>query len=153
MNQPADRREQELETAIELATRAHAGQVDKAGAPYIEHPLRVMKRLPPGDFEGRIVAVLHDVLEDTEVERADLEAAGFSAAVCDALRALTHRDGEPNRIYWARVADDPLARRVKLADIADNSDESRLSKLPPDVAARLRAKYARAREALGDTAR
>jgi (p)ppGpp synthase/HD superfamily hydrolase len=113
-----------LERAIALAAAAHAGQRDKGGEPYILHPLRVMLRLR--DDDARIVAVLHDVLEDTPLTRAALEAEGFSAPILDALDALTKRPGETRMQAAARAAVVPLARRVKLADNAENSDLSRI---------------------------
>jgi (p)ppGpp synthase/HD superfamily hydrolase len=89
-----------LERAIALAAAAHAGQRDKGGEPYILHPLRVMLRLR--DDDARIVAVLHDVLEDTPLTRAALEAEGFSAPILDALDALTKRPGETRMQAAAR---------------------------------------------------
>lgn len=81
-----------IERAIEIAARAHAGQVDKAGAPYILHPLRVM--LAVKTEEQQMAAVLHDVVEDTEVTFNELRAEGFAANVLEAVKALTKRDGE-----------------------------------------------------------
>jgi len=138
-----------LQRAIEIAKAAHAGQTDKAGRPYIDHPLRVMERLAQEDLPGRIVAVLHDVLEDTETTLEALRSEGFPEAIRSALECLTHRTHEPRSEYWSRVGANPLARRVKLADIADNSDEARLTLLAPEIAQRLREKYRAARAALG----
>ncbi|MGG1266408.1 HD domain-containing protein [Brevibacillus laterosporus] len=81
-----------LEKAIVIATKAHAGQVDKGGNPYILHPLRVMLKM--GTEEEMIVAVLHDVIEDTKVNVDDLKRAGFTESVIDAVIALTRQDGE-----------------------------------------------------------
>src|SRR5687767_2629355 len=81
-----------LERAIAIAAQAHAGQVDKAGQPYILHPLRVMLRL--ATEEERIVGVLHDVVEDTPVSLQQLRDEGFSESVLSAVEALTKRDGE-----------------------------------------------------------
>ena len=81
-----------LETAIALAVAGHAGQVDKADQPYILHPLRIMMRM--GDETARIVAVLHDLVEDTDATFDDLRKAGFSDRVLDALDHLTHREEE-----------------------------------------------------------
>lgn len=127
------------ETALDLARRAHEGQLDKAGRPYIEHPARVMARLE-GPYE-RMAAALHDVLEDTDVTAADLRAAGCPEPVIAAVDALTKRPGEPLEESMRRAAADPIARRVKLADIADNADPARLALLAPETAARLRRKY------------
>lgn len=113
-----------LERAIAIAAQAHAGQVDKGGAPYILHPLRVMLGLQRP--EERIVAVLHDVLEDSAVPLEQLRGEGFSAAVLAALSALTKVEGEDYPAFIRRAAANPLARRVKLADLADNSDLSRI---------------------------
>ena len=114
-----------LERAIAIAAAAHAGQVDKAGAPYILHPLRVMLGL--STLHERIAAVLHDVVEDSAVTLEDLRSEGFPDEVVTAIDALTKRPGETRRIAAARAALDPLARAVKLADNADNMDLSRIS--------------------------
>lgn len=114
-----------LEKAIEIAARAHAGQSDKGGAPYILHPLRVMQSLT--DPTDRIVAVLHDVLEDTHVTTADLRCAGFGDDVLIPLEALTKRRGERRIQAAARAAAHPTACRVKIADVADNSNLSRIT--------------------------
>jgi guanosine-3',5'-bis(diphosphate) 3'-pyrophosphohydrolase len=113
-----------LERAIELAARAHAGQRDKGGHPYILHPLRVMQAVS-GEAE-RIAAVLHDIVEDTPVTFDDLLAEGFSVEVVDAVRALTKFDGETREQAAQRIVRNPIARTVKLADIADNMDLSRI---------------------------
>lgn len=134
-----------LERAISLAATAHAGQVDKGGHPYILHPLRVMLRM--GTDALRIVAVLHDVLEDTALAPADLQAAGFEPALIEALEALTRRPGEPYDAFVQRAAANPLARAVKLADIADNADLSRIAHPGPVDHARLE-KYLQARRVL-----
>ena len=134
-----------------LATSAHAGQVDKAGAPYITHPERVAARVAGGtptgthdDAEAVAVAWLHDVVEDTAVTAADLAAAGFPGTVVAAVLALTRAPGEDPDGYYARVAADPLALRVKRADIADNTDPARVAALDPATRERLAAKYAHA---------
>ena len=114
-----------LERAIEIAARRHAGQVDKGGAPYILHPLRVMLRVAPG--AQQIVAVLHDVVEDSEVTFEDLEREGFSAEVINGLRAVTKVEGESYEDFVARAALDPVGKKVKLADLMENSDLSRIA--------------------------
>ena len=137
------------EDALALASEAHAGQVDKGGAPYIEHPRRVMAALE--DDLHRIVAALHDVVEDAADRGYDLEflaTRGVPPVALRAVEALTKRPGESEDFYWARVAADPIARTVKLADIADNADPARLLRLEESEHDRLRAKYARARAAL-----
>jgi (p)ppGpp synthase/HD superfamily hydrolase len=116
----------DLERAIAIAVEAHAGQRDKSGAPYVLHPLRVMLSLPSND--ERIVAVLHDVCEDCPgwtFER--LRAEGFSERVLTALNSVTKRDGEAYEDFVRRAADNPVGRAVKLADMEDNCDLSRIS--------------------------
>lgn len=114
-----------LERAIEIAAAAHAGQVDKAGQPYILHPLRVMLRVSTG--HERMAAVLHDVVEDTPVTLVQLTEAGFPVEVVDAVAALTKRPGETRMQAAARAASNPIARVVKLADNAENMDLSRIA--------------------------
>ncbi len=122
-----------LEDAIELALRAHRGQVDKAGQPYILHPLRVMLSLETE--HERMVGVLHDVVEDTGITLDDLRARGYPEVVVEALERVTKRpeeEGEEGyRRFIARIKREgsPFAIRVKLADLADNLDLSRLA--PP----------------------
>lgn len=113
-----------VEAAIALAHRAHEGQVDKAGAPYIEHPMRVMASMP--DDVHRIAAILHDVVEDTDVTLDDLEALGIPHSALTAIDALTKRRGEPYETYLERVMRDPVAVRVKIADVTDNMDLGRI---------------------------
>ncbi|HEY5761325.1 MAG TPA: HD domain-containing protein [Steroidobacter sp.] len=114
-----------LERAIAIAAEGHAGQFDKAGQPYILHPIRVMLRV--SGASERITAILHDVVEDTPVTLDQLAKEGFSREVVDAVDALTKRLGE-NRIDAAkRAAANPIARVVKLADNAENMDLSRIS--------------------------
>ena len=114
-----------LERAIQIAAAAHAGQVDKAGHPYILHPLRVMLRVS-GEHE-RIAAVLHDVVEDTVVTLEQLAAEGFTVEVIDAVEALTKRSGESRLAAAQRAARNTVARAVKLADNAENMDLSRIA--------------------------
>lgn len=114
-----------LERAIQIAAEAHAGQIDKAGQPYILHPLRVMLRMETE--HERIVAVLHDVIEDTSVTLAQLAAEGFPTMVIDAVRALTKLPGESRLKAAARAAGNPIALAVKLADNSDNMDMSRIA--------------------------
>lgn len=113
-----------IEKAIALAAKKHAGQVDKANQPYILHPLRLM--LSFNTAEQQIVAVLHDILEDTDTTVVDLISLGFSQTVIDAVEALTKHPNE-NRIEAAyRAVKNPIARAVKLADVSDNMDLSRI---------------------------
>lgn len=131
-----------LETALLTALDAHSGQKDKAGQPYILHPLRVMLSLT-GETE-RIVAILHDVVEDSDATLDNLQNQGFSEDVVDAVDALTHRDGESYESYIERLRTTPIARVVKIADLQDNLDESRLS----DVRDADRERMTRYRDAL-----
>ena len=122
-----------LERAIAIAAEAHSDKVDKGGNPYFLHPLRVMLAMP--DDESRIVAVLHDVVEDHgdiwPLER--IRAEGFPETVIVALNLVTHQkpDGDPSdeeyMSYVKRVAANPIGRLVKLADLKDNCDLSRIS--------------------------
>jgi (p)ppGpp synthase/HD superfamily hydrolase len=124
-----------IEKAIQIAASAHEGQVDKHGQPYILHPLRVMSAVE-GE-EARIVAILHDVIEDTSVTADDLRREGFGEAVLAVLDRLTHRKGEPYADYVIRCKGDDIARRVKLADLEDNSRLSRTilrpGRIEPDI--------------------
>jgi (p)ppGpp synthase/HD superfamily hydrolase len=113
------------ERAIEIAAKAHAGQVDEAGQPYVLHPLRMMLAVTMP--EARMAAVLHDIVEDTTVTLDELRAAGFPATVLEAVEALTKREGEDYEAFIRRVAPNPIAREVKLADLRDNSDLSRIA--------------------------
>ena len=113
-----------LEKAISIAALAHAGQKDKAGQPYILHPISVMIRVE-SDSE-RIAAVLHDVVEDTPVTFEDLRAEGFTEEVVAAVEALTKSDGESRLDAAKRAAKNPIALRVKLADNAENMNMSRI---------------------------
>lgn len=126
-----------IERAIEIASSAHAGQRDKAGQPYIFHPLRVMLRV--NTEHEQMAAVLHDVVEDTSVTLARLEQEGFPAEVLRAIAALTKLPGETRLDAAMRAAADPVARVVKLADNTENMDLSRIPN-PTDK------DYARCRE-------
>lgn len=114
-----------LDQAIAVAAKAHLGQMDKSGHPYILHPLRIMMRLE--HEEERMVAVLHDVVEDTRITLVKLRKMGFSELVLEALDRLTHRPDESYEDYIDRIAGHPLARRVKLLDLEDNMDIRRLA--------------------------
>ena len=119
-----------LERAIAIASQAHTGAVDKAGAPYILHPLRVMFGVV-GDDAARIAAVLHDLIEDTDWTLDGLRAEGFSEDVVAAIDGVTKREGEDYLDFCRRAARHPIARAVKLADLRDNMDLARL-KTPGD---------------------
>jgi (p)ppGpp synthase/HD superfamily hydrolase len=115
-----------LERAIAIAAEAHAGQTDKAGAPYVLHPLRMMLRM--SSIDARIVAALHDVCEDCPGWTFDrLRREGFPAHIIEALQSVTKRDGEDYEAFVRRAAANPIGRHVKLADLHDNSDLSRIA--------------------------
>ena len=130
-----------LEAAVKIAVEAHKGQKDKYGAPYSLHPLRVMVRV--NSEEEKIVAILHDVVEDTDWTFDDLRKEGFSAEIIDALDCVTKREGEAYEDFVNRSATNSLARRVKLADLEDNMDIRRLETVTPKDMERLN-KYLRA---------
>ena len=124
-----------LERAIEIAARAHAGARDKAGSPYILHPLRLMFAVSTP--EQRMAAVLHDVVEDTPVTLEQLRAEGFPDEVLGAVDALTKRPGESRLAAAARAVRHPVARVVKLADVEDNMDLGRIANPGPGDYARI----------------
>lgn len=132
-----------------LALEAHAGQVDKAGHPYIGHVGRVAAAVR-GDDEAEAVAWLHDVVEDCPAFAGQVQA--FPAPLQDAVWLLSRTPAADADTYYARISADPLALKVKLADIADNADEARLASLDAATAERLRDKYRRALAALGQPA-
>ena len=114
----------QMQAAYELAAKAHAGQVDKAGTDYIHHPLTVASFVASDD--EKTVALLHDVVEDTSVTLQNLSEAGFSDAVVHAVDCVTKREGEALQDDLQRVKSDQLATVVKLADLRHNSDLSRI---------------------------
>jgi len=118
-----------LERAIAIAAEAHAGQKDRAGAPYILHPIRLMIQMDSKD--AMISSVLHDVVEDSAWTLDDLRIEGFSDEVLNAVDSLTHRDkeGEDYWDYIQRAKSDPIALKVKLADLLDNLNPNRLNKV------------------------
>lgn len=136
-----------LVDAFNVAAGVHAGQVDKAGAAYIEHPVRVMLRLPADATDAeKMAALLHDALEDGDPYTLQiLKASGATAELLEMLDALTRGPVEPYCEYLLRVARS-TAVRVKIADIQDNMDPQRLSQLPEELADKFRTKYARAIE-------
>ena len=122
-----DKRHPELvNLAVELAIDAHRGQTDKGGYSYILHPIAVADRCMD-DYE-KIVAILHDVVEDTEVLLEDLEAAGFPAEIVEAVEALTKLDGEDYLTdYIPRVKANAIARQVKIRDIEHNTNHHQIN--------------------------
>jgi (p)ppGpp synthase/HD superfamily hydrolase len=134
-----------LDRAIELAKQHHEGQTDKAGKPYINHPLRVMNQMKSED--EKIVAVLHDIVEDTNISLNDLRNEGFSEEVVSAVECLTKQDGENYDSYIERISFNPLAVKIKLADLEDNRDLTRLPEVTDKDLERLE-KYDKALEKL-----
>ena len=129
----------QIEKAIYIAVTAHAGQVDKAGKPYILHPLTVAHSQTTE--EGFVVGMLHDVVEDTTVTIEDLKKEGFSNEVIEAVELLTHKEGEDYLDYVRRLKGNQLAKSVKLADLTHNSDLSRLPHTTDKDIARVHNKY------------
>lgn len=113
-----------LENAITLAVQQHKGQLDKGGQPYILHPLRVMLQLQQPDQQ--IVAVLHDILEDTHTTAQDLQNLGFQTHIIQAIQALTKLRHETRVQAAMRTAQNPLACAVKIADVQDNMNLTRI---------------------------
>ncbi|MCQ2441525.1 MAG: HD domain-containing protein [Oscillospiraceae bacterium] len=134
--------------AMKLAYEAHHGQVDKGGVPYIFHPFHLAEQME--DEISCAAALLHDVVEDTSVTLAELEAQ-FPPEVTEAVRLLTHEKGVAQMNYLAALAVNPVARRVKLADIAHNDNAQRAAAGAPlsaETRIRLHKKYQTAREFL-----
>lgn len=137
----------DLNDAIAMACEAHRNQTSKDGEPYILHPIRVM--LAGRNEAERIVGILHDIVEDTPVTLDDLRAKGFSGEVIAGVKAMTKMDGEDYMAFVARCKADPVARRVKLADLADNMNLDRLPELSQKDFDRLQ-KYRKARSFLSE---
>jgi (p)ppGpp synthase/HD superfamily hydrolase len=114
-----------LALAIAIANQAHAGQLDKAGKPYILHPLTVMAQMDT--LESKIVAVLHDAIEDSDLKIEDLVEQGFPEFITDAIASITKLEGEPYEVYILRVKSNAIARKVKIADVTHNMDISRIA--------------------------
>ena len=119
--------------ALNLSFEAHKDQRDKSGMPYVFHPFHLAEGMR--DEDTTIVALLHDVIEDTDTTLDDLKALGFSQAVLDAIALMTHDDEVPYMDYVAAIKKNPIARAVKLADLRHNSDMTRLDTVTPwDIA-------------------
>jgi guanosine-3',5'-bis(diphosphate) 3'-pyrophosphohydrolase len=137
-----------LSNAIKLAVDGHRNQLDKIGMPYILHPLAVMFAVDT--IPQKIVAILHDYLEDTEGTVYDLWKIGCNFDIIYSIECITHLPNEPNIRYYERILSDPtgIARIVKLADIAHNSSPARMRGLPITDQERMLKKYAYAKEKL-----
>ena len=127
--------------AMKLCFEAHKDQVDKSGMPYVFHPFHVAEQMK--DEATTIVALLHDVVEDTDYTLADIAAMGFGQDIVDALALMTHDKNVPYLDYVAKIKDNPIARKVKLADLTHNSDPTRLDVIDNKVKERLN-KYKKA---------
>ena len=110
--------------ALKLCFQAHRDQTDKSGLPYVFHPFHLAEQMT--DEDTTVTALLHDVLEDTDYTCTDLEAMGFSSTVLEALKLLRHDKAVPYLDYVAKIKENPVATAVKLADLAHNSDLTRL---------------------------
>lgn len=110
--------------ALKISFEAHKNQTDKSGMPYVYHPFHLAEQMD--DENSVCVALLHDVVEDTDLTLADLIQAGFPEEVTDALALMTHDDLTPYMDYVERLSHNPIAAKVKLADLAHNSDLTRL---------------------------
>lgn len=134
-----------LEKALVIATKAHEGQKDKAGSPYILHPIRVSNRCLTD--EEKIVALLHDVIEDTNVSASDLLASGFPRNIVEAVLSVTRNEGESYEDFVIRSKQNPIGRQVKLHDLEDNMDITRFNQLTERDLVRLN-KYLKAYRSL-----
>ena len=131
----------ETKKALKLCYEAHKNQVDKSGMPYVFHPFHVAEQMT--DEATTIVALLHDVVEDTDYTLEDLAAEGFGKDILEAVALMTHEDDVPYLDYVAKLKDNPIARAVKLADLAHNSDLSRIGEVDEETRERLE-KYKKA---------
>ena len=120
---------------MKLCYEAHKDQVDKTGVPYVFHPFHVAEQMK--DEATTIVALLHDVVEDTDYTLEDIAAEGFGQEIVEAVALMTHEDDVPYLDYVAKLKDNPIARAVKLADLAHNSDQSRLGEIDDETEERL----------------
>ena len=133
--------------AMHIAYNAHHGQLDQSGAPYIFHPIHLAEQMD--DEASCCAALLHDVVEDTDVTLDDLRK-DFPEEVVEAVRLLTHEESVPMEEYLLAIRENPIALKVKLADNAHNADQSRCvgSDIPEEKLAHWRKKYTKAREIL-----
>ena len=131
--------------AMKLCFEAHKDQVDKSGMPYVFHPFHVAEQMT--DEATTIVALLHDVVEDTDYTLEDIAAEGFGKDILEAVALMTHEDDVPYLDYVAKLKENPIARAVKLADLAHNSDLSRIGEIDEETKQRLE-KYKKARAIL-----
>lgn len=121
--------------ALKICFKAHINQVDKTGVPYVFHPFHLAEQMD--DEESVCLALLHDVVEDTSMTFEDLINEGFSEKIISALRLLTHLNSTPYMEYIQKIKENPLAKKVKLADLRHNSDLSRLDLLVDKIPSKL----------------
>ncbi|MBQ4066781.1 MAG: bifunctional (p)ppGpp synthetase/guanosine-3',5'-bis(diphosphate) 3'-pyrophosphohydrolase [Clostridia bacterium] len=138
---------EDTKKALKLCFEAHRDQLDKSGMPYVFHPFHLAEQMT--DEDSTVTALLHDVVEDTELTFDELRSMGFSERVISALELLTHDPDVPYTDYVLKIRENPLARAVKLADLGHNSDLSRLDTVDEKALSR-REKYLRAIELLTD---
>lgn len=127
--------------AMKLCFQAHKDQTDKSGIPYVFHPIHLAEQMK--DEDTTVVALLHDVVEDTAYTPEDLAAMGFNDRVIAAIRLMTHDENIPYMEYVAKIKENPIAKAVKLADLAHNSDTTRLDTVDAKASARVE-KYTKA---------
>ena len=125
----------DVEKALHIAKKAHAGQTDKAECEYINHLIHVADSL--NTEEEKIVAYLHDVVEDTSITIENLANEGFSETIIQAIDTITKKKNESYEEYVQKIAENPLARKVKIADLKHNSDLTRLKKITEKDIARV----------------
>ena len=130
---------------MRLCYEAHRDQTDKSGVPYVFHPIHLAEQMQ--DEETAVTALLHDVVEDTVYTFDDLVKMGFSENVITALKLLTHDESVPYMEYVAKIKENPVAKAVKLADLAHNSDLSRLNSVDDKARSRIQ-KYEAAKKLL-----
>lgn len=133
--------------ALCISFEAHKRQLDKGGLPYVYHPYHLAEQM--NDEYSVCAALLHDVVEDTSITLSDLRKYGFPEEVVEAVRVMTHADGVPYMEYISKIKKNPIARKVKLADLRHNSDTSRLPFTDEKTAARIE-KYKKAIELLSE---
>ena len=121
--------------ALKICFNAHINQVDKTGLPYVFHPFHLAEQMNSEDEV--CLALLHDTVEDSNITFEDLIKEGFNENIINALKLLTHNDDTPYMEYIKRIKENPLAKRVKLADLYHNSDLTRLDltiqPIPPKI--------------------
>ena len=138
-----------VDLALKIAIRAHEGQKDKSGREYVMHPIRVAERCK--DSKAKIVALLHDTLEDTDVTMEYLLEQGFPEEIVEGILSVTKHEGETYEEFVRRASMNPIGKEVKKADLEDNVDIRRLKEITDEDVKRLR-KYLRAWQYLMDLA-